>query len=132
MKIPAEMTNEALKAAHDAAGTLVSDRYRSYLPGRLLPLLVEKFRDEVAEALGMRLPPLPQRPPVRPVKLADLTSSELHEVSGAVLPLVTQFTACMDDPELPRLLRDFRDALVIESADRARIAEELTERAKAS
>jgi hypothetical protein len=132
MKIPKGTTGDALREAHDAAGTLVSDRYRSYLPGRLLPLLVERFRDEMAEALSMRLPPLPQRPPVRPVKLADLTSSELHELSGAVLTLVTRFSACMDDPELPRLLRDFRDALVIEKADRAKIAEELTEKAKAS
>jgi hypothetical protein len=33
---------------------------------------------------------------------------------------------------LPKLLRDFRDALVIEKADRARIADELMEKAKAS
>ncbi len=132
MKIPKDTTNDALREAHDAADTLVSDRYRSYLPGRLLPLLVEKFRDDVAEALGMRLPPLPQRPSVRPVKLDDLTSGELDTLSGAVLTLVTRFTACMEDPELPKLLRDFRDALIIEKAERARIAEELTEKAKAS
>jgi hypothetical protein len=132
MKTPQDETKDALSEAHSAAGTLVSDRYRSYLPGRLLPVLIEKFRDDVAEALGMKLPPLPQRPPVRPVKLADLTTSELHEVSGAVGTLVSRFLPCMDDPELPRMLRDFRDALVIERAERAHIAQDLTEKAKAS
>jgi hypothetical protein len=100
-------TDDVLREAHAAASTLVSDRHRSYLPGRLLPLLVEKFRDDVAEALGMKLPALPQRPPVRPVKLEDLASGELHELSRAVVTLVTRFTVCMDDPELPRLLRTF-------------------------
>jgi hypothetical protein len=132
MKIPADTTNDALRVAHAAASTLVSDQYRSYLPGRLLPLLLEKFRDDAAEALGMSLPPLPRRPQVRRVKPAELTSSELHELYGAVVALVTQFVPCMDDPDLPQLLRDFRDVLLIESADRARIAGELTERARAS
>jgi hypothetical protein len=132
MKIPKDTTSDTLREAHDAASTLASDRFRPYLPGRFLPLLAARFRDDVAEALGMVLPPLPQRTPVRVAKLSELTSSELHELSGAVLTLVTRFTAFMDDPELPRLLRDFRDALVIEKADRARIAEELTARARAS
>jgi hypothetical protein len=51
---------------------------------------------------------------------------------GAVLVLVTRFTTLMDDPLLPQLLREFRDALVIEQADRARIADELTGKARAS
>jgi hypothetical protein len=38
----------------------------------------------------------------------------------------------MDDPLLPKLLREFRDALVIEKADRARIADELRDKARAS
>jgi hypothetical protein len=46
-------------------------------------------------------------------------------LSGAVLVLVTRFTALMDDPLLPKLLRDLRDALTIEKADRARIADEI-------
>jgi hypothetical protein len=37
----------------------------------------------------------------------------------------------MDDPLLPRLLREFRDALVIEKADRTRIADELRGKARA-
>jgi hypothetical protein len=131
MRIPTDMTNDELREAHHAADTLLTDKYRPYLPGRLLPMLLSRFRDELAEALGMELPPLPQRPPARPAKLADLTSSELHEVSGAVLDLVTRFAACMDDPALAPALRDLRDALVIEKADRARIADELRDKARA-
>jgi hypothetical protein len=81
----------------------------------------------------MQLPPLPRRSgPVKVVKLDDLTSSELGTLSGAVFVLVTRFTALMDDPLLPELLRGFRDALVIELADRARIADEARSRARAS
>jgi hypothetical protein len=132
MRIPAEMTPGQLKEAHDAADTLASEKFRPYLPGRLLPLLVARFRDDVTEALGLPLPTLPQRAPVRDGKLDDLTSGELDDLSGAVLTLVTRFVRCMDDPELPKQLRDFRDALVIEKADRAKIAEELTAKVKAS
>ncbi len=38
----------------------------------------------------------------------------------------------MDDPLLPKLLREFRDALATEKTDRARIADELTGKARAS
>jgi hypothetical protein len=112
---------------------LISERFRSYLPGRMLPMLLVKFRDDVAESLGMELPPLPQRSgPVKGVKLDDLTSSELDTLSGAVLVLATRFTALMDDPLLPKLLREFQDALVTEKTDRARIAEELKGKARMS
>jgi hypothetical protein len=76
---------------------------------------------------------LPRRSgPVQVVKLDDLTSSELGGLSGAVLVLVTRFTTLMDEPLLPELLREFRDALFIEQADRARIADEARSRARAS
>jgi len=133
MRIDVEMTPGQLRKAHHAADTLVSDRFRPYLPGHLLPLLVGKFRDDVAEALGkVVLPPLPRRLPIRDVKLDQLTSGELDTLSDAVLTLVTRFVPCMDDPELPRQLREFRDTLLIEKADRGRIAEALAAKAKAS
>jgi hypothetical protein len=132
MRAPTEVRPEELREAHDAADTLISERFRSYLPGRMLPMLLGKFRDDVAESLGMELP-LPQRSgPVKVVKLDDLTSSELGTLSRAVLVLVTRFTALMDDPLLPKLLREFRDALATEKTDRARIADELTGKARAS
>ena len=96
-------------------------------------MLLGKFRDDVAESLSMELPPLPQRSgPVKAVKLDQLTSSELGTLSDSVLVLVTRFTALMDDPLLPKLLREFRDALATEKTDRARIADELTGKARAS
>jgi hypothetical protein len=99
----------------------------------MLPMLLGKFRDDIVESLGMELPPLPRRSgPVKVVKLDDLTSSELGTLSGAVFVLVTRFTTLMDDPLLPELLREFQDALVTEKTDRARIADELTGKAKTS
>jgi hypothetical protein len=96
-------------------------------------VLLAKFRDDVAARLGMALPPpLPQRPPVRPAKLSELTSREFGILADAVNALVTRFTGCMDDPALPRLLRDFRDALLIDGADRAGIARESAAKSTAS
>ena len=132
MRAPTEVRPEELREAHDAAETLISERFRSYLPGRMLPMLLGKFRDDVAESLGMELPPLPRRSgPVKVVKLDDLTSSELGTLSDSVLVLA-RFTALMDDPLLPKLLREFRDALIIERADRARIADEFRGKARMS
>jgi hypothetical protein len=134
MRAPAEITPDELREARQAADTLTSEKFRPYLhlSGRLLPVLVARFSDDMAEAMGMELPPLPRRQPVRPTKLDDLTTAELETLSGAALTLVTRFTSLMDDPELPKLLRELRDALVIEKADRARIADELIEKARAS
>jgi hypothetical protein len=67
----------------------------------MLPMLLGKFRDDVAESLGMELSALPRRSgPVKVVKLDDLTSSELGTLTDAVLVLLTRFTALMDDPLL--------------------------------
>jgi len=43
-----------------------------------------------------------------------------------------RFTALIDDPLLPKLLREFHDALATEKTDRAGIADELTGKARAS
>jgi hypothetical protein len=132
MHARAEMTSDELREAHHAAETLLGEKFRSYLPGRMLPMLLGRFRDEVAEALGMELPPPQRSGPVRPAELDGLTSVELGTLSGAVLTLVARFPDFMDDPLLPKLLREFRDALAIEKADRARIADQLTTKARAS
>jgi hypothetical protein len=128
-------TADDLRDAHEAADVLVSEPYRKYLftSGRLLPVLVERFRDDMAESLGMQLPPLPRRDGhVRPAKLGDLTSSEFSVIWGAVDALIERFTSLMDDPELPRLLRALREELVSERTEREQIAEELTEAAQPS
>jgi hypothetical protein len=132
MRELSNFSDSDLREAHQAADTLASESYRPYLPGRLLPLLLAKFRDDLAEALGMELPPLPQRPPVRPARLSELTSRELGIVLDAVGTLVARFTPSMDDPELPRLLGDLRDVLLVEQAERDGIARQLIARAKAS
>jgi hypothetical protein len=132
MRIPAGITDADLREAHEAAGTVASEENRQYLPGRLLPLLVARFRDDTAEALGMRLPPLARRPPPWPARLEALTSGEVGILTVAVETLVTRFTPCMDDPELPRLLAAFREELTAEHADRSRTAAEDTAKACAS
>lgn len=125
MRALTELRPDELRLAHLAADTLISERFRIYLPGPMLPMLLEKFRDDVAESLGMELPPLPQRSePVKVAKPDNLTSSEFGQLSDAVLVLTMRFTALMDDPVLPTLLREFRDVLETEKADRSRIAGE--------
>jgi hypothetical protein len=130
-----QMTPDDLRDAHAAADVLIGPQYRPYLhtSGRLLPALVWRLRDDLAEALGMELPEIPRRSgQVRPVRLDDLTSSEFGTMWGAVDALIERFTSLMDDPELPRLLRAVREDLVRERTEREQIAEELTEAARAS
>jgi hypothetical protein len=122
MRIPATFTASDLIDAHDAAEVLTSERFRPYMPGFLLPALVARFRDDTAEALGRELPLLPRRRPIRFASLDDLTSAELGTLWDAVDTLVERFTACMDDPELPRLLVSLRVKLAAERAGRAPIA----------
>jgi hypothetical protein len=132
MQVPTEAGPDELRQALAAADVVASEKLRPYLPGRLLPLLIARFRDHVAEALGMDLPPLPRRPPVRAATLSQLTSSEFVVLSGAVSELLDRFAPCMDDPELPRQLASFREELVAERAERVQIAEELAAKATAS
>lgn len=121
MRIPATFTASDLIDAHDAAEVLTSERFRPYLPGFLLPALVARFRDDTAAALGLELPLLPRRRPVRFARLDDLTSAELGTLLDAVDALVERFTAYMDDPELPRLLVSLRVRLAAERAGRMQI-----------
>ena len=132
MRALTEMKHEELQDAHEAAGVVASDKYRPYLPGRLLPVLVARFRDNVAEAMGIQLSPLPQRHPVRPQKLDGLTSSEFTKLWDAVDALAERFAPCMDNSELPRQLASFREELARERAERENIAEEFAVKAKAS
>jgi hypothetical protein len=66
MRMPARFSDSGLRDARDAAGVVASGRFRACLPGRLLPVLVARLRDDAAEALG------------------ELASSELAELPGAV------------------------------------------------
>lgn len=130
MRTFSELTKDQLTEAHDSADKLISEKYRSYLPGRLLPLLLSRYRDDLAEALGLPLPDLPHRAgQARAVTISELTTGELNEMSGAAQALATRYADTMDDPALPGLLRDFRDVLVIEEADRSDIAAQMRARA---
>jgi hypothetical protein len=129
MRIPAKLTDSDLADAHDAADLVASEKYRPYLPGRMLAMLVARFRHDAAEALGVELPPLRRRPAASARRLDELTSAELGALSDAVDALVDRFTPCMDDPALPQLLGSLREELI---AERARIADELIAKAKAS
>ena len=125
-----ELTKDQLTEAHDSADKLIGEKYRSYLPGRLLPLLLSRYRDDLAEALCIPLPDLPHRAgSVRAVKLSELTTGELNDMSGAVQILATRYAGTMDDPALPDMLRKLRDTLVIEKAERAGIAADMRARA---
>jgi hypothetical protein len=120
--------------AHDYAATLVSGKYRQYLfvSGRMLPVLLARFRDDMAEALGVAPPDIPRRDgQVRPARLGELTSSEFDVFSEAVTGLADGATILMDDQELPRLLRELQGRLRAEQDERERIADDITAGAKA-
>lgn len=120
MRCLTELQPDALKAARDAAGTLMS--FKAYMPpGGLLLMLVSKFRDDIGDVLGIEPEALPQRGRERR-SLDELTSVELDTVSGAVMILLQdRFTKVMDDPALPRLLEEYRDDLNMQKAERAQI-----------
>jgi hypothetical protein len=133
--VAAAKTTDDLRDAHAAADVLVSARFRPYLhtTGRLLPVLVGRFRDDMAEALDLERPEIPKRDgQVRAVRLDELTTAEYGTLWGAVDALIERFTTVMDDPELPRLLSAFREELVREQTERKHIAEEFTVKAQAS
>jgi hypothetical protein len=128
-------TADDLRDAHEAADVLISESYRKYLftSGRLLPVLVGRFRDDMAEALDQERLEIPKRDgQVRAVRLDELTTAEWGTLWGAVDALIERFTSLMDDPELPRLLRALREELVRERTERERIADEFTMKAQAS
>lgn len=111
--MPTKLTNPDLGDAHDAAYVLTSERFRPYLPGRLLRMLTARFRDDAAEAPGTEPPPLPRR---RPARLDDLTDSEFGVLWDAVDAVAERFAARTDDPELARLLMSLRKELATKRA----------------
>jgi hypothetical protein len=118
MQSLAQLDSDALKLARQSADTLM--KFKAYLPpGGFLVMLLGKFRDDVLEMLEVERDQLPKRGAERH-PLDELTSVELDSVFGAVGILVGRFTAYMDDPALPDLLGQFRDALNEQKAERAR------------
>lgn len=123
-----ELEPDALKLARECA-TVLLDRKAYLPPGGLLPMLLGRWRDDIAEVIGGDTPkakkdkpkPLPRREREHR-SLDELTSVELDTVAGAVgILLQDRFTAIMDDPELPRQLAAFSDNLIDQKTERAQI-----------
>jgi hypothetical protein len=114
------MTTDELRLARDVAGTLMT--FKAYLPpGGLLLMLISKFRDDTGDLLDIERGPLPGRGRERQ-SLDELTSVELDTMVGATgILLQDRFTSVMDDPALPRLLREFCGDLNRQKAERAQL-----------
>jgi hypothetical protein len=120
-----KLDTDALKVALDAADTLM--KFKAFLPrSGLLVMLTSRFRDDVREALRME----PERYATTTntgrghtfKSLDDLTSTELDNIAGAAGTLLEdRFTAVMDDPELPKLLREFQRDLNTQKTERAQL-----------
>jgi hypothetical protein len=120
-----ELDRDRLTLARQCAGTLMT--FKAYLPpGGLLLMLIGKFRDDVLDVLGLDRGPLPKRGTERH-SLDELTSAELDTVAGSTGILLDQFTPYMDDPALPRLLRDYQADLNTQKAERAQIRTEIAD-----
>lgn len=112
MRTLTALTRDQLTQARSSADMMLSEKYRSYLPGRMLALLVSRYRDDVADALHEERPELPARDgQVRRAVLDELTGPELDEIAHVVLGLLS-YADTMDDPALPALLREFRQSLL--------------------
>lgn len=119
MRSLTELQADALKEALHAADALM--RFNTYLPRSGLLLLASRFRDETREALGMQAVGHPSRGNVFS-PLDDLTSTELDTIAGAVTILLQErFTLVMNNPELPKLLREFEAELNDQKAERRQI-----------
>lgn len=122
------LSGPQLQEIKTKADLLLSEKHRGYLPGRMLAMLLGRYRDDVTEALGLPVPPLPQRDgQLRKAELDDMTTAELAEATQAVLLLVNHADT-MDDPALPDRLREYRDALIAEKRERESIQEGYAQR----
>jgi hypothetical protein len=86
-------------------------RFRAYTPGGgMLVMLLGRFRDDVWETRHKtQLPPIGRGPQRLPLK--ELDRSQMDALIDSATTLIDRFGPYMDDPELPELLKDFRDAL---------------------
>jgi hypothetical protein len=123
MRTLTDLNTDKLRLARECAGTLMT--FKAYLPpGGLLLMLTGKFRDDVLDALKTERGPLPKRG-TEHHPLDELTSIELDTVAGSTGILLDQFAPYMDDPALPRLLRDYQADLNTQKAERAQIRTEI-------
>ncbi len=114
----ADLPLDALEVALNASEALLMHKYILRRKGLFL-MLVTRFRDDTRAAIGME----PERYPGRVTiftSLDDLASFEFEKVAGSVTTLLKdEFVNVMDDPELPRLLREFKKELDAQREERA-------------
>jgi hypothetical protein len=121
MRPLSELSLPELDEARHATETLMSGKLRRYIPGRMLPVLLSKFNDDLRDMLGMELCPRP--PAIQQYKLDMLTDVELDTVNGSVSILLDRFADFMDDPALPKFLGDLRALLATERQERIKVRE---------
>jgi hypothetical protein len=126
---PAELDQDALNLVLDRVEIIV--KFRAYTGGPLLVMLLGKFRDDVRDAFGKELLLTAERGSQH-LPLGELDLSDLDTLVDAASTLLDRFASFMDDPELPELLRVFRDVLKDEKAERATRREETEQDAKVS
>ncbi|MGH3253143.1 MAG: hypothetical protein ACRDOI_43970 [Trebonia sp.] len=115
-----DLDADALKVALHACDALM--KHKAYLPpGGLLLMLLGKFRDHIRDTLSMEPEDIPRRGTQRR-PLDKLTSFELDTMSGAAgILLQDRFTRVMDDPVLPRLLRELHSSLTRHKTERKQV-----------
>lgn len=117
-----ELSLDELRVAGDATETLID--LRTYLPpDGMLIMLAGRFRDDIREELRMK----PLAHAVRGSEretLDDLTEQEAIMLSRVVAILLDRFAPFMEDPELPKLLRELQQKLAVVVSERANAAKE--------
>jgi hypothetical protein len=117
-----ELSLDELRVAGDATETLID--LRAYLPpDGMLIMLAGRFRDDIREELRMKPLAHASRGSERKT-LDDLTAQEATMLSKVVATLLDRFAPFMEDPELPKLLRELRQKLTVVVLERAHAAEE--------
>jgi hypothetical protein len=108
-----------LRVAGDATETLID--FRAYLPTEgMLVMLAGRWRDDIREALGVR--PVERAYRGSEVKpLDEMPDLEFDQLAKAVGVLVGRFMAAMEDPVLPKLLRELESSLDTQETKRAEL-----------
>jgi hypothetical protein len=123
-----ELSKTQLADIRDQAELLISEKHRGYLPDRLFPVLLSRYRDDVTEAMGQPSPPLPQRDgQTRRAKLDEMTTAELTAATAAVEVLL-KHARTMNDPALPVRLDAYRESLAMQKHERDKNAAKLADR----
>jgi hypothetical protein len=116
-----ELSTADLRTAGDAIETVIE--FRDYLPpGGMLLMLAGRWRDEIRELLAMPTLDRVSRGPDHK-RLSTMDDADLYRLAEAVILLVGAFTGSMDDPELPRQLKDLLGSIVFARSARAGVEE---------